>query len=374
MDSSHKVQFVNHGQIPRILRALWIASLQSNVLLPTCLIGGVGSGKTTAANKFGKFLENYFTNLDNNLPPFKTILFHAALVEGTDIGGFPYTELSEITGQRDLKYAMMDLLPFDTDQPALIILDEWDRAPIDVLNVGTELLQGGNIHGHQLSKNAYIIATMNGSADKHTNSLPDAIINRMCTIFVSSRTQDNLAAWHEFAIETGIDERIIGYKTFNQHAVAENPDYQELAFPTERAIDQLGAILKAVDIIKENSGDDGKDILLPIIAGMVGTATAIDILSYLDCFAELPNIDEILDDPTILTQHSILTNTAKLTAFISNVIKSASSIEASIKRLILIPFIPKEMGSWLLTTLKNKHSEIITSTEYKEAELSVKDI
>ncbi len=349
------IQYVDHEKVRRILKCNWMGSLISEeISIPTCLIGAVGVGKTTAAKTFGHKLREGFGG------QFRVITFHASMIEATDLGGFPHIVSDQV------EYAMMKLLPFDSKEPALIIFDEIDRAPIDVQNACTELLHGGCIHGHQLSPNAYIVATMNGISDTHTNELSKAVINRMCNIYVTSKSANNMESWTEWAIENDIDSRIIGFAKHEPDIISENEEFEELSFYSSRSRDYLSYVLKAMDKIKEDTGDDSKDIMLPIFAGLVGSSVAAKLMAYLTYFTDLPSLNEILKNPNLLIEKGISTDTAKLTAFISSTIQKADSDERAIEMLVLCKYIPKEIGAWFIHSLEKSHPNIITSNEYKE--------
>jgi len=357
------IQYVNHNQVPRILRLNWMASsIKPDITIPTCLIGAVGAGKTTAAKTFGELLKK------NIHKDFRTITFHASMIESTDLGGFPHVVHYE-GGGANVEYAMMKLLPFDSEEPALIIFDEIDRAPVDVQNACTELLQGGSIHGHQLSRNAYIIATMNGVSDTYTNELSGAVVNRMCIIYVESSSSKNMDPWVTWAVENDIDNRIIGFMQHETELIAHDDNFDELSFATQRSRDSLSYILKTMDKIKEDSGDDSMDIAMPVFSGVVGSHVAGKFIAYLKYFSKIPPLKDILNDPELLVSQGISTDTALFTAFISSALQQIDTNDNAVRSLKFCNYMPKELISWFVSVLEKKHPNIITSEDYTNLEL-----
>ena len=83
------------------------------------------------------------------------------LVDSTDIGGVPVR-----TDNNEIEYAAPKCLPFNTDDAGVILGDEYDRSDPEVQNAFNQILLGGEIHGNKISKEAFVVLTMNGDSDR----------------------------------------------------------------------------------------------------------------------------------------------------------------------------------------------------------------
>ena len=343
---NNTVLTVNHGQIPRILLMGWLSKI------PICLIGSVGTGKTSSFHTF-------YNALAENLPTLKKYVVFPGLIEASDIGGIPFVALDEKRKQKCIEFAMLKLLPFDTDDECLILFDEFDRADKHVQNACMQILLNGHIHGHQLSPNSMSILTMNGSTDIYTTPLSEAVRTRVCSLFVSNVARDNLDAWDLWAEEEGIHESVRGFAHFKPDLVEREIEYKELAIPNPRSRDDLSKIMKQLDNVNIRTDD----ILLPMFAGLIGKAGAIEFKAYLETFAKLPDIRVMLDDPSSIPPE-MFTDPASAFALASYLIKNVDTRNDAIKLIDITKKLRMEIAFWVIDSIKRKIPDVISSAEY----------
>ena len=128
MTKSGKVTFINVEQMKRCFALLWKAGV------PACVIGGVGSGKTSGAVEFIDEINVGSKKGGNKFNLWKLIL---SVLEPSDFG-IPYPQDGK------LKHLAPDFLPFDSEEFGVILADEFDRAKPDTQN-RLDLSGGGRI-------------------------------------------------------------------------------------------------------------------------------------------------------------------------------------------------------------------------------------
>lgn len=287
-----KVAFVNPGQLGRIFALNWRAGI------PTCVVGDNGTGKTTAAEEFVASLNAQNTGKKGKRPwrLWKLIL---GVMDPADLGGYPVPDKAAGTYDADgpppkVNYVMpahMDF--FDSDVRGVVLADEFDRAKPDVQNAWLQFLLGRNIHGHSLSPNAYLIMTMNGAADIFTTPLSKAARTRMCFIYVSHGAQKGAESWDNWAEENDVNAVVRGFAKFRPDLMKCHEQYEELAALTPRTEVMAGQVLDALRQVTFETSD----ILLPILAGIIGKAPAVELLGYHELYTKCPDPDVIIEDP-----------------------------------------------------------------------------
>jgi len=270
-----KVQFLNIAQVRRALALLWRANV------PTALIGGVGCGKTTA-------VEEFVAALNTNGFSWELWTLPLAYMDPTDIGGIPTPESERV------RYLLPPFLPFDPNQKGVIFGDEFDRATSEVQNAFLQVLLGRKIHGVPLSPNAYVVLAMNGESDMFTTPLSYAARTRICSLFVSSNADGSLDSYEDWAMQNGISPLMMGFARFRPDLLRPFEEFEELAIATPRTRDMADRILTAAAQVQFPT----EDILLPCLAGVVGKATALEILAYRELFDKAPKPQEVLKNPT----------------------------------------------------------------------------
>jgi hypothetical protein len=281
MNGSQKVAFVNPGQLGRIF------ALNQRAGIPTCVIGDNGTGKTTAVEDYVGKLNRETTNGKWNL--WKLIL---GVLEPSDIGGYPVPKKNK---DKDVvEYCMASHMDFfDSKVKGIILADEFDRAKPDVQNAFLQFLLGRKIHGHELSPNVYLIMTMNGAADIYTTPLSKAARTRVCTVYVSHSAKNSLTEWDNWSSDNDVNPLTRGFARFRPDLLKCHETYEELAAFTPRTLVEAGKVLDAA----EKVSFPVDDILFPVLAGIVGKATATEMLGYRELYLKCPDPDVILADP-----------------------------------------------------------------------------
>ena len=112
--------------------------------------------------------------------------------------------------------------------------------------------------------------------------MPAALANR----FVHIEMEVNPADWREWAIGSGIDERLVAYIAFKNDALfGFDPLKSARSFATPRSWEAVHRILRSK--IPDH-------LMLEAIAGAVGEDAAVDFLGFCKVMGHLPDADAIL--------------------------------------------------------------------------------
>lgn len=341
------INYINHDQLKRSLLLLWKAKI------PACIIGGVGSGKTTAVEALCNTLDN---KMEDKFNLWKIFL---GLIDSTEIGGMPYK-----SDEGKLDFMPPKFLPFGTDESGIIFGDEYDRAAPDVQNAFNQILLGGEIHGNKISENAYVVLAMNGESDTYTTPLSEAARNRVCTLFLSSHAYGNLEQWNEWARSNNINETIRAFANYRSDLIERHEEFNELALMTPRSRDMAGRILDAAD---QTSNFKTDDILIPCLAGVVGSGPAHELISFQKMKDSLPKIEDMLQDPDNYLDDEVFSEPS-LSYILSVSIASHCSMNPKDagKAIRLMRNAPEEIQIFAIDNIGKEQPDAFTTKEYKE--------
>ena len=345
------IQSINHDQLKRCLLLLWMADV------PACIIGSVGTGKTTAVENMVKELDS---KMDNKFNLWKVFL---GLIDATDIGGIP-------TKNEDGKidYAPPRCLPFDCNASGIIFGDEYDRAAPDVQNAFNQILLGKEIHNNVISDNAYVILAMNGESDTYTTPLSKAARNRVCTLYLSSEAQGSQDDWDDWARENNINDTIRGFAKYRPNLIANDTEFSEQAMITPRSRDMAGKILDQVDKVKFKTDD----ILLACLAGVIGSSAAHELLHYIQQKDTMPDIKHVLDNPSEYEEYFDRPDLVYMICIAVqghvNNIKDVKLRSATANKAIgfFNNNMAPEIQMWAVNNIAKEHPDVALSKEYKK--------
>ena len=206
-----------------------------------------------------------------------------------DMSGLPALNGDKAT------FKPMDLFPLENDPIPqsktgwLVFLDEMNSAPLSIQSAAYKLILDRMVGNHKLHKNVAIVAAGNKETDK-------AIVNRMSTATQSRLIHLNLVPdaeeWIDWAENNNIDYRIRAFIGFRPEMLFNfNPNSSDNTFATPRTWVFLNKLIKKYE--KEIPSSK-----LPLMAGTVGEGTAIEFNSFVKIFDQLPNFEQIINNPT----------------------------------------------------------------------------
>lgn len=271
---------------------------------------------TVSVSEVTTLLGKVYTNAVNNIMPFKEIptafLWGSAGIgksEGVyqlaDIIGKNTGKSVTVTDVRLLLFSPVDLrgvpvadsdrkftnwlMPriFDMDGSKdvinILFLDELSAAPQSVQAAAYQICLDRKIGEHKLPDNCIVIAADNRTTDKSVSyKMPKALCNRLMHFEI----RVDFTSWKDWAYSNGIDERIIGYLSFDNSKFCVEPETSDMAYPTPRSWSFASNILKAMDCTPKDAHS--------LISGCVGNDTALEFENWCRVYRTLPSVDDIM--------------------------------------------------------------------------------
>ena len=148
--------------------------------------------------------------------------------------------------------------------------------------------------------------------------MPKALANRLLHLEI----EDSFSSWKEWAVKKGIHPMVLGFLSFRRDYLMQfSSGVDDLAFATPRSWEMVSNLLNTVD--------DNLEEMYPLVAGLIGTGTAIEFRSWHKVFQSLPVIDDIFDGRAA----SVPNQSDALYALISSMTHYASKHRNDLKRI-----------------------------------------
>lgn len=240
--------------------------------LPVLITGAPGIGKSDivaqAADKGGADL----------------ILSHPAVADPTDAKGLPWV----VNGQATF-------LPFgelhralNAAKPTVWFLDDLGQASPAVQASYMQLLLARRVNGHVLSDHVTFVAATNRRTDRAgVAGILEPVKSRFGSIV---ELTPDINEWCRWAIDNNMPAEIIAYLRFQPDNLCKFTASADLTnSPVPRTWSHVGKILRL---------GLPSHVEYAAIAGAIGEGAATEFTSFLRLYAELPNVDQILIDPT----------------------------------------------------------------------------
>lgn len=259
------------------------AGLPIKTLPSVMLWGPPGVGKSQLVRQLAKNIETK-TGKKSIVTDVRLLLFNPI-----DLRGIP-TSNADKTLAIWLKPQIFQMDP-DESIVNILFLDEISAAPQSVQAAAYQITLDRVVGEHKLPDNCIVIAAGNRVTDKSVAfKMPKALANRLCHIEI----EGNFKSWKQWAISKGIHHKVIGFLSFKQNMLMGfDGGKDDLAFPTPRSWEMVSNLLNTVD--------DNIEEMYPMVAGLVGTGTAIEFRTWCKVYKNLPSIDDIFDGkmPTV---------------------------------------------------------------------------
>ena len=270
---------VTMAEAPALVMDILAAGLVAN------LLSSPGVGKSNLAKQIAE---------GNNL---ELIDIRLSFYDPSDLNGFPF--ILDPKAQR-VKAGYVPMVTFPTkDDPLpldakgkpmagwLILLDEFNSAPLTVQAAAYKLILDKMVGMHPLHKNVAMMTAGNLSTDK-------AIVNRLSTAMQSRLVSLVLrvcpTAWGIWADKEQIDHRIRSFIKFKPEMLHKfDANHHDLTYPCPRTWEFMHKLIRRM---KKITGDK-----IPLLTGTVGEGAGQEFFSYCQIFKSLCTIDQILADP-----------------------------------------------------------------------------
>jgi len=302
---------------------------------PVFIHGSPGIGKSYIVNNIAK---------NHNL---QIIDVRLSQLDAIDLRGIPSIKNNQTIWMPPI------FLPDDANSHGILFLDELNSAPLSVQAAIYQLVLDRKIGEYTLPKNWKIVCAGNKINDKGiVFKLPSPLINRMVHLVLEARFED----FKTWAVKNNIHPYIVGFLGFRPDLLStEVPSTHETnpAFCTPRAWTMLSNILTKTSHIEN---------IHPIIQGTVGYAASIELLSFVNIYKTLPNIDAILAGVNIVVSQEPST----LYALIAALIERYENIDQAKNLFEFSKGLPIEFAIILIKDLIVKDQKIVTLDQFEE--------
>lgn len=331
------------------------------------IVGESGIGKTALAKEIAK---------ENN---WSLIVIDGNLLKEGEIGGLPTIEAYEVVNELGVRlekkatvYAVHNKLREIEEEivkgkTVLLFIDEINRCEHTVQQELMNLILNREINGYQLSEEVKILAAMNPS-DKYGSGFDYQVVdmdpaqeNRFVWIFM----EPDYLQWIEWAIDSGIDQKVIDFiSTFPEYLQKKNEDDIKA---TPRSYERISKVYK---IYKEQKDSIPRSVFLNVLRGNVGKMIAEEfisfaetdqspLLSFDDIFTEAP-LSELIIDKVKNESHTRLYLSAKniLKTLETNMMNYDQETDYYIKRLVeLLKLYPVDLRVGIMKDIKRSYSK-----------------
>jgi len=210
------------------------------------------------------------------------ILTHPVVSDPTDFKGLP----AIVNGKAEfLPFGDLNAL-VQAKKLTVCFLDDLGQAPAVVQAAAMQLILARRVNGHRVSDKVVFIAATNRREDKAgVTGILEPVKSRFATII---ELTVNIEDWTKWALENGVPTEVVAFIRFRPTLLLDEnkPTNDIVNRPSPRTVTYVGRLLKAgIDVFEA-------------IAGAVGEGFAAEFIGFLKVWQSLPDIDEILENPT----------------------------------------------------------------------------
>lgn len=250
--------------------------LSMKILPSVMLWGPPGVGKSQAVRQIAKIIETQ-TGKKVSVTDVRLLLFNPI-----DLRGIP-TANADKTLAIWLKPQIFQMND-NEDVINILFLDEISAAPQSVQAAAYQITLDRVVGEHKLPENCIVIAAGNRVTDKSVSfKMPKALANRLLHIEI----EGSFDSWLNWAMKAGINEKVIGYLSYRTDRLfGFDAKSDDLAFATPRSWEMVSNLL--------NNVSDNVAKIYPLIAGLLGNATAYEFRSWCK-MTNLPKVEDIFN-------------------------------------------------------------------------------
>jgi hypothetical protein len=241
------------------------------------VVGPPGSSKSTIAAKIAK--------------DFRLKLIDIRLSQYTpeDLQGLPMRSGNKAT------FAPYDVFPIEEDPLPegydgwMLFLDEFTGAPKPTQLAAYKLVLDRMTGSHKLHERVVILAAGNRAED-------NAVVTKMSTAMHSRVITLEMEVSHkeflQHANENQFDHRVVGFLNYLPSRLMDfDPSHTDKTFACPRTWEFASRLVKGKEISEESMG--------ALLSGTVGTASAIEFITFAKEYTRLPKIHDIETRPEI---------------------------------------------------------------------------
>lgn len=251
-----------------------------------------------------------------------------------------------------------------------LLLDELNRAPLDIRQASLQLILSKQIHEHTLPYHkgipSMVTACINPSDGYQVEEMDPALLDRFLTLEVTVDAQE----WLKWAEKNGVSKVVRSFIRDNQDKLHWNStETNDNKFPTPRAWTKLSAVLENIPNAKKNP------LTLDLIKGKIGESIGTRFYTYYCKFDEQITSDDIREyvmthtstEPEeigndlkngLLKKMDVLNRTELTEFFIKDEIVQGCTEESAKTALSMLWCLEMESRGALLSTMKERQLDV----------------
>lgn len=223
-----------------------------------------------------------------------------------DVGDFALPYTVEENGIKVTRFAPNARFRFQEGKPVLIMLDEIGKATKPVKNALLTLMLERRIGDHYLPEGSIVFGTTNLLGEGVGDLLERHARNRVCVVRISKPDADT---WIEWALDNAVAPEVIAWVKQYPHCLAsfDDPSQRDNPYINHPTKTGQGAVvtprsLERASFIVKQRGVLGDNVVIALLAGVIGESAARDMQAFLTVADKLPTWEALVASP----------NTAKL--------------------------------------------------------------
>ncbi len=352
-EANQVIHKITREQMERCLMVLFKTVEDGERPIPAMVYSEPGAGKTQTCYRAYKGVKE---RMQDSMLPF--LEKELGLMDAVDIA-------CPLAHDGKLVYAYQDWVPFEKkigDKYQWVLFDEFDRSQREVQNLSQKIVLSEFLDGMKLSNNVFFIACCNGESDESfTTEISEATKSRWCHLNLSTFSNADEAEWQDWAYDNDVCAEVRTFAKYGSAYNAPTTPFKERAVCNYRTRRQADRIIKAA----KNCTFRTDDILLPLLAGVIGSEAASALFATNDLLKGCPTPEEILKDPEKADVPESPKSCFALGSLVMNHVDMAkpAQVRAMIKYMIRFP---KEITGGFFRNLGYKHPKITSYDEYKK--------
>lgn len=216
------------------------------------------------------------------------LISHPVVEDPTDSKGLPFAS-RDGNSARFLPFGDLERALRPSDTPLIWFLDDLGQASPAVQAAKMQLLLARRVGEHQLPGNVTFLAATNRRNDNAgVSGILDPVISRFATVVELCPTINDWTAW---AVSHDVPAELIAFLRFR-------PDLLSVR-KTSRDIENSPSPRSWRFVAKTMQADVPAELEYISYAGSVGEGAAIELMSFLGIYRELPSPDAILAAPDV---------------------------------------------------------------------------
>jgi MoxR-like ATPase len=267
-----------------------------------------------------------------------------------DVGGFPQVV--------DGVLNFISQFKFKAGSRGIFRIDEFDRPAFFQTLIAVAKFAIDRQGNNHLPIDWFVLALGNGMSDAHTQELTEHLKGRFIHLYVSTNSSLAQKERLEYLEQSGASKTTIQYEKINP--LLTRDEFEPHAIENHRTIKYADAILRAYDSLKD-AGFDYSDVILPVLAGTIGKAGAVQMLRIHE-LGDMPTLDQVIANPAGTEMPDDLSLRHKyLTALVH---EAQTDCDKAVKLMDYIVRYPSEVARYAIETLSLECPMVCKSEAY----------